>query len=150
MSDLRELYQEVILDHYKHPRNRGTLEKCSRSADGFNPLCGDRITVELEIDDGRIADIRFEGSGCAISMASASMMTEAVKGLTEKEAKQLFADFRRLVTGEAGVEEVDLGKLAVFAGVRDYPTRVKCATLTWHTLSNAIEGRVESARTEGE
>jgi nitrogen fixation NifU-like protein len=148
MSDLRDLYQEVILDHYKHPRNRGTLAHCSKSADGFNPLCGDRITVELETDGERITDIRFEGSGCAISMASASMMTEAVKGLTESEAHQIFADFRRLVTGEAEPEDVDLGKLAVFAGVRDYPTRVKCATLTWHTLANAIAGRAENARTE--
>ncbi len=138
MSDLRALYQEVILDHSKAPRNFGKLAE-GRHAEGFNPLCGDRLTLYLNVDGDVVADARFEGSGCAISTASASMMTEMVKGKTIADAEKIFEAFHDLVTGEAneGSDEELLGKLAVFAGVQEYPTRVKCATLAWHTLKAA-------------
>jgi nitrogen fixation NifU-like protein len=149
MSDLRDLYQEVILDHHKRPRNFGPLPEASRHADGFNPLCGDRLTVHLDVADGVIRDVRFEGAGCAISRASASLMTDAVKGRPVEEAERLFDEFRRMVT--AGVDEAveeSLGKLTVFCGVREFPSRVKCASLAWHTLHAAIEAKQEAVTTE--
>jgi nitrogen fixation NifU-like protein len=140
MSDLRELYQEVILDHNKRPRNFRSIEQPSRTARGHNPLCGDRLTLYLTLDNGRIADVAFEGSGCAISKASASLMTETLKGKTIVEAEALFERFHALVTSPADVpaRTEGLGKLAVFAGVREYPARVKCASLAWHTMKAAV------------
>lgn len=147
MSDLRELYQELILDHGKRPRNFGPLEGATHDAIGHNPLCGDRITVHVRMDGDVVGGISFEGQGCAISQASASLLTEAVKGRTIGEAMALFRKVTALVTGRdddaAAEEDVELGKLAVFEGVRQYPMRVKCATLAWHTLHNALEGRAE-------
>ena len=141
MPDLRELYQEVILDHQKRPRNFRRLDGANRSAEGYNPLCGDRVHVYLDVQDGVVRNVGFQGSGCAISTASASMMTESIKGKTEAEAKALFERFHDLVTGKSSPGAAPgLGKLAVFAGVRDYPVRVKCATLAWHTLRAALEG----------
>ncbi len=143
MPDLRELYQEVILDHQKRPRNFRKMENANRTGDGYNPLCGDKVCVYLDVEDGVVRSISFQGSGCAISTASASMMTESVKGKTEAEAYALFHRFHDLVTGKSSPEEgtAGLGKLEVFAGVRDYPVRVKCATLAWHTLRAALEGK---------
>ena len=143
MGDLRELYQEVILDHGKKPRNFGKLEKADHCADGHNPLCGDKLTVYLKIKDGVVDDASFEGSGCAISTASASMMTQFVKGKTVDEVKNLFECFRSIVMGktELSDELCRVGKLAVFAGVSEFPVRVKCATLAWHTLTAAIDGK---------
>lgn len=140
---LRDLYQEVILDHSKHPRNYGRADPHSCSAHGNNPLCGDRITLYVTIEDGIVKDATFEGNGCAISMASASLMTEAIKGRTAEEVRKLFECFRQLVTTEDGDGEAtdeDLDKLTVFAGVREFPVRVKCATLAWHTLAAALDG----------
>jgi nitrogen fixation NifU-like protein len=139
MSDLRELYQEVILDHNKRPRNFRTLETANRKAEGYNPLCGDRLVLYLQIEGDRIVDVSFEGSGCAISKASASMMTDAVKGLTLAEADRLFEQFHAMVTApsDAPVDPAPLGKLAAFSGVREFPVRVKCASLAWHTLRSA-------------
>ena len=135
--DLRDLYQEVILDHNKRPRNFGKLGGANRHAEGYNPLCGDRLTVYLDLEEGKIKDIAFEGSGCAISKASASMMTSELKGKTIPEAEEKFSKFRRMVTsGDADPEE--LGKLAAFSGVREFPVRVKCASLPWHTLEAAL------------
>lgn len=153
MSELAELYQQVILDHNQRPRNFHALEGDARRADGHNPLCGDRLALYVDLRDGVIRDIGFVGSGCAISKASASMMTDAVKGKTENEAEELFRVFHALVTGNGGPEETTdddprLGKLVVFAGVRDYPVRVKCATLAWHTLRAALENRGATASTE--
>ena len=146
MTDLRDLYQEVILDHNKRPRNFGTLRGAHRQAEGHNPLCGDRVTVFLKMDGDRIADIAFEGAGCAISTASASLMTEALKGKQVEEARALFRDFHELVTkGEA---DKDVGKLAALGGVREYPMRVKCATLAWHTLQAALDQRDRPVSTE--
>jgi nitrogen fixation NifU-like protein len=152
MSDLRELYQEVILDHNKRPRNFGTLEHPSRIAKGHNPLCGDRLTLQIVMDGERISQVAFEGSGCAISKASASLMTEAIKGHTVAEAEALFDRFHALVTTplDAPVNTDGLGKLAVFAGVREYPARVKCASLAWHTMKNAVEAVSDTAQTEEE
>lgn len=149
MSELSDLYQQVILDHNKNPRNFKKLENANRTADGHNPLCGDQLTVYLEMEDERVKEVAFEGSGCAISKASASMMTQAVKGKTKEEADKLFRDFQAMVTGELDEEttENDLGKLKIFAGVRDYPARVKCASLSWHTVQAAIQGE-ESVSTE--
>ena len=147
MSDLRELYQEVILDHNKSPRNFGKLEGASHSADGFNPLCGDRVTVSLILRDDVVEDVRFDGAGCAISTASASVMTQMLKGKTRDEVEAIFRRFHDLVTGKEP-EGSDLGKLAVFAGVAEFPIRVKCATLAWHTLNAAIENRTEPVTTE--
>ena len=140
MSDLRELYQEVILDHNKRPRNFRVIDNATRTARGHNPLCGDRLTLYVTLDGDRIADASFEGSGCAISKASASLMTEAVKGKTLNEADALFERFHALVTApsDAPASAEGLGKLAVFAGVREYPARVKCASLAWHTLKSAV------------
>ncbi len=150
MSDLRELYQEVILDHNKKPRNFGVLEDATQVAQGHNPLCGDNVTVYLHVEGDTIQDISFNGSGCAISKASASLMTGELKGKTVAEAETLFQSFRELVTGPEASEEVleEMGKLAVFSGVRDYPARVKCASLAWHTVHNALQGRTEPAATE--
>lgn len=147
MTDLRELYQELIVDHSKRPRNFGKLDGATHEAEGFNPLCGDKVHVYLSIEGGKVASARFEGSGCAISTASASMMTEALKGKSELEARKLFDSFHDLVLG-AGEGET-LGKLKVFAGVRDYPARVKCASLAWHTLHNALDGKGDVVSTEG-
>ena len=149
MSDLRDLYQEVILDHNKHPRNFGEIEGADRHADGYNPLCGDRLAVYLNLDGDRIADVTFLGSGCAIAKASASLMTDAVKGRTVAEARALFGRFHAMITDDAGAPAPEeIGKLAVLAGVRDYPTRVKCASLAWHTLRAACDDRHEPVSTE--
>ena len=147
-DDLRELYQQMILDHGKRPRNFGEMPDAERTADGHNPLCGDHCRVHLDLDGNRIERISFDGEGCAISTASASLMTEAVKGLTLVETVELFGRLHRLVTEGAGDDDPDLGKLAVFAGVRQFPLRVKCATLAWHTLLAALENRNETVRTE--
>ena len=139
----RELYQQVILDHNRTPRNWGELRSCTHFAEGHNPLCGDRFEVAVALaGDGSIADIRFQGSGCAISKASASMMTEAVKGLPRAEADRLVDQFRRLAAGELDParDQHDLGKLRVFSGIWEFPARVKCATLPWHTLHSALDG----------
>ena len=143
MSDLRDLYQEVILDHNKHPRNFRSVEPHSHEANGYNPLCGDRVTIQLSIEDGVIEAIGFQGDGCAISTASASIMTEALAGKTVEEAQVLFEQFHDLVTRDDVYSEPALGKIAVLAGVRDYPMRVKCATLAWHTLHAALEEKDE-------
>ena len=150
MPDLRELYQEVILDHHKRPRNFGNLERANRQADGYNPLCGDKISVYLFMENGVVRDAAFVGSGCAISTASASMMTESIKGKTEAEVEALFERFHNLVTDRLapGADLSVLGKLAVFAGVRDYPVRVKCASLAWHTMRAALAGSRETVATE--
>jgi nitrogen fixation NifU-like protein len=146
MSDLRDLYQEVILDHTRHPRNFGPLAGANREATGHNPLCGDQVRVFLRIEGDRIRDIAFQGSGCAISTASASLMTEALKGLTVTEARELFRGFHDLVT--TGGDPESLGKLAVFSGVREYPIRVKCATLAWHAVQAALEQQDHPVTTE--
>jgi len=140
MADLRDLYQEVILEHSKVPRNYRGMAEADHKAEGFNPLCGDRFTVYLHMDGGRIHDISFQGSGCAISKAAASMMTVAVKGKTKEEAEVLFNEFHRMVTGELDeeTEPNNLGRLTIFAGVREFPVRVKCASLAWHTLKAAL------------
>ena len=148
MAELRDLYQDIILEHSKNPRNYRALAAANRSAEGFNPLCGDHFTVYLEIGDGKIRDVSFQGSGCAISKASASMMTQAVKGKSTEEAEQLFEKFHHVVTGKNGAESEQLGKLAAFAGVSEYPVRVKCATLAWHALRAALDGGKEAVSTE--
>jgi len=148
MSELRELYQEVILEHSKKPRNYRLLENANHKAEGFNPLCGDHFTVYLDLKDGAISDIGFQGSGCAISRASASMMTQTLKGKTTAEAEAIFTRFHDLVTGHASGNGENLGKLAVFAGVSEFPLRVKCATLAWHALRAAIRGEKEAVSTE--
>lgn len=147
MSDLRELYQEVILDHNKRPRNFRVAEPHTHHADGYNPLCGDKVTIYADVEDGVVKDLSFQGEGCAISTASASILTEAVKGKTLEEAQSLFEQFHDLVTLDDAEAGPELGKLAVLAGVKDYPNRVKCATLAWHTLHAALEDR-ESVSTE--
>ena len=136
--DLNDLYRDVILDHNRQPRNFGGLEPADASVEGFNPLCGDRLTVRLRLADDKISDIRFEGQGCAISTASASLMTEAVKGKTRAEALQLFDRVHQLLTDDAAPPPDELGKLAALSGVREYPARVKCASLCWHTLASAL------------
>lgn len=150
MSDLRDLYQELILDRNRKPRNFGPLSEANRSVQGVNPLCGDRITVHLQLDDDQVKDIRFEGSGCAISIASASVMTESLKGQTESAAMTLFERFHQMVAAsdDAAGGAPDMGKLAAFAGVRDYPARVKCATLPWHALRAALTGGARAVSTE--
>jgi nitrogen fixation NifU-like protein len=147
MSDLRDLYQETILDHNKRPRNFKKLEGANRSADGYNPLCGDKVKVYLRLEDGKVKDLSFEGSGCAISKASASVMTESLKGKTVEEVEGIFKRFRDLVMGKSA-EADDLGKLVVFSGVCEFPTRVKCATLAWHALQAALQGGREAVSTE--
>ena len=148
MADLRDLYQEVILEHSKKPRNFRRLEGASRSAEGFNPLCGDHFTVYVDVGDGKIRDIAFQGSGCAISKASASMMTQALKGKSTGEAEALFERFHQVVTGAKPATAEDLGKLAVFGGVSEFPVRVKCATLAWHALRAALQGEQQAVSTE--
>jgi nitrogen fixation NifU-like protein len=140
MSELSELYQQVILDHNKKPRNFRKLEGANHSAEGFNPLCGDQLTVYLNLEDDTVKEVGFEGSGCAISKAAASMMTQAVKGKSKEETEKLFNEFHSMVTGELNEEtdENSLGNLKIFAGVREFPVRVKCATLPWHTLHAAL------------
>ncbi|MBA2504049.1 MAG: SUF system NifU family Fe-S cluster assembly protein [Pyrinomonadaceae bacterium] len=149
MSELSDLYQQVILDHNKKPRNFHKLEGANRHADGYNPLCGDQLSVYLQMEDDVVKDVSFEGTGCAISKAAASMMTQSVKGKTRGEAETLFHEFHRMVTGELDEEATPngLGRLKIFAGVRDYPARVKCASLSWHTLHAALHGE-EIATTE--
>jgi nitrogen fixation NifU-like protein len=144
-DDLRDLYQEVILDHNKRPRNFGKLAGANRQAEGYNPLCGDRLTVYLDLEEGRIKDIGFEGSGCAISKASASMMTSELKGKTADEAESTFRRFHSMVTEEGKVDPEELGKLAAFSGVREFPVRVKCASLPWHTLEAALKSEAPAA-----
>jgi nitrogen fixation protein NifU and related proteins len=148
MSELTDLYQEVVLDHGRRPRNFGPLEGETHHADGLNPLCGDRITVHVKVDGDRVADVRFEGSGCAISKASASVMTGVVKGKTPAEIDRMFDRFHALVTEGPRGDEEGLGKLAVFGGVHDYPTRVKCASLAWHALRQALHGGAAPISTE--
>ena len=148
MNDLRDLYQDVILDHYRRPRHRGALVDANRRAQGFNPLCGDQLTLYVRVKDGVIEEVSFEGSGCAISTASASLLTESIKGKTEREAEALFDRFRELVTQDDVTPHPGLGKLEVLAGVREFPVRVKCATLAWHTLRAALAGRHEPISTE--
>jgi nitrogen fixation NifU-like protein len=140
-ADLRELYQDVILDHNRHPRNRRRLLGASGLAEGHNPLCGDTVTVYVRMDENRVTEVAFEGQGCAISTASASLMTEAIKGKTLGEAEDIFREFQSMVT-ETGVatDHPNLGDLEVLAGVREYPVRIKCATLPWHTLHAALQG----------
>src|SRR6185295_4467587 len=140
MSELSELYQQVILDHNKKPRNFRKIEPATHSAEGHNPLCGDQLTIYLDVADGELKDVAFEGSGCAISKASASMMTQAVKGKSKVVAEELFKEFHAMVTGELDEEseENELGNLKIFAGVREFPVRVKCASLPWHTLHAAL------------
>lgn len=149
MFDLKDLYQEVIVDHNRSPRNFGKLEDADRTLEGFNPLCGDRLTLYLKMNGEQIDDIRFDGNGCAISVASASIMTETMKGKSASEAEQIFNDFHHLVTErDADLDFEKLGKLGALAGVRDYPARVKCATLCWHTLHSALEGDDSPVTTE--
>jgi len=149
MSDLRDLYQDVILEHSKAPRNFRALPAADHKAEGYNPLCGDQFTVYLTLEGDTITDISFQGSGCAISKSSASMMTQALKGKTLAEAQEIFERFHKVVTGHGGTaDEAELGKLAVFSGVSEFPVRVKCATLAWHTLQAALEGKEESISTE--
>jgi nitrogen fixation NifU-like protein len=144
---VHELYQEIILDHSKRPRNFHKMEDATRKAEGYNPLCGDRLRLYIKMKDGVVEDVSFEGAGCAISTASASLMTESLKGKTKEEALALLERFHDLLTKESPVT-AELGKLAVFCGVRDYPARVKCATLCWHTLKSALEGGAEKISTE--
>ena len=148
MSELSDLYQEVILDHNRRPRNFRTLDEPSRTQEGYNPLCGDRLTLYVRLEGDRIADLAFQGSGCAISKASASLMTEALKGKTVDEARALFEKFHDMVTSSPDTEAPDLGKLSVLTGVREYPTRIKCASLAWHTLKAAVAGESGPVTTE--
>ncbi len=150
MNELHQLYQQVILDHNKNPRNFGKLDDASFSADGMNPLCGDQIHVDIIVNDGIITDIKFSGSGCAISKSSASIMTTLLKGKTPSEAEKIFEEFHDLVTQDNNVPIDDecMGKLAVFAGVREFPTRVKCASLAWHTVRAALHGKREATTDE--
>ncbi len=147
MSELRELYQQVILDHNRKPRNFRTLEGANRTAEGYNPLCGDQITLYLNVEDGMIKDAAFQGTGCAISKAAASMMTASVIGKPEGEVDALFHRVHAMLTGENGTAP-EMGKLAVFSGVREFPSRIKCVTLAWHTLQAALTGAAEPVSTE--
>lgn len=149
MTDLQDLYQELILDHGRRPRNFKALEGATRSAEGYNPLCGDKVRIYVKMDGDIFKDISFEGAGCAISTASASIMTETLKGKTRAQAEELFHTFHDLVTGkQAQLDAPELGKLAVFSGVSEFPIRVKCATLSWHTLRAALNGAGEVISTE--
>ena len=149
MTDLQDLYQELILDHGRRPRNFRPLDGATRSAEGYNPLCGDKVKIYVKMDGDIVKDISFEGSGCAISTASASIMTETLKGKTRAEAEELFQTFHDLVTGrQPELDAPELGKLAVFSGVSEFPIRVKCATLSWHTLRAALNGAAEVISTE--
>ncbi len=142
MSELSDLYQEVILEHNKNPRNFREIENADQYADGKNPLCGDALRVYISLDGDTVTDVAFKGSGCAISKASASMMTQAVKGKSREQAASIFDEFHQMVTGELDIEtdENDLGKLKIFSGVLEFPARVKCASLSWHTLNAALRG----------
>jgi len=150
MSELTDLYQQVILDHNRRPRNYGKLEGANRQAEGFNPICGDHLTLYLRLNGEVIEDLRFEGEGCAISKASASLMTDSLKGKTTADAEALFQRMHELLTGTVDVEAEaeELGKLAVFSGVREFPARVKCASLSWHALHSALEGEETPVSTE--
>ena len=149
MIDLQDLYQELILDHGRRPRNFRALDGATRKAEGYNPLCGDKVKIYVKMDGDIVKDISFEGAGCAISTASASIMTETLKGKTRAEAQELFQTFHDLVTGrQAQLDAPELGKLAVFSGVSEFPIRVKCATLSWHTLRAAMNGEGEVISTE--
>ncbi len=150
MADLNDLYQEVIIDHSRRPRNFKELEGATGDAEGYNPLCGDRVRIYVKLEGDRLRDVSFEGSGCAISTASASILTESLKGKSRAEAETLFEKFHQLVTegDRSGVPAAELGKLAVFSGVSKYPVRVKCATLAWHTLRAALRGSGEITSTE--
>lgn len=150
LDQIRDLYQEVVFDHNRNPRNFRVMEDATRKIEGFNPLCGDKITLYVKVNDGVIEDVSFQGSGCAISTASASLMTEIVKGKTEDEAQHLFDIFHRITTGknDEAVNLEDIGKLAVLAGVRAYPARVKCATLAWHSLQAALKSEAATVSTE--
>ena len=148
MSDLGDLYQEVILDHNRRPRNFRAMDDANRKQEGYNPLCGDRLMLYVKLEADRIADVAFQGSGCAISKASASLMTEALKGKTVDEARELFEKFHDMVTSSPESEAPDLGKLSVLSGVREYPTRIKCASLPWHTLKAAVAGEQGTISTE--
>jgi nitrogen fixation protein NifU and related proteins len=145
---MRELYQQVIVDHGCQPRNTGCCENATCMRDGYNPLCGDKLTVSMRLCGDRIADIKFQGEGCAISMASASLMTEALLGKSKTDALALFEQFHQLLTDGSDVDEEMLDKLAVFSGVREYPMRVKCATLAWHTMKSLWDGKVQKVSTE--
>lgn len=148
-TDLQDLYQELILDHGRRPRNFRVLAEANSSAEGYNPLCGDKVKVYVKMDGDVVKDISFEGAGCAISTASASIMTETLKGKTRAEAQELFETFHDLVTGKpVKLDSPDLGKLEVFSGVSEFPIRVKCATLSWHTLNSALRGNGEVVSTE--
>ena len=149
MTDLRELYQQVILDHNKNPRNFREIANASSRVEGYNPLCGDHYTVFLQVDGDTIKDVSFLGNGCAISKASASVMSSTVKGKSKEDATRLFDSFHKLVTGDtSGLDAADLGRLAAFSGVSEFPARVKCATLAWHTLRTALEGQKDTVTTE--
>ncbi len=146
--DLKELYRDVILDHNRRPRNFGRIEPCDSQAEGHNPLCGDRLTVSLRLKDGRIEDIRFEGKGCAISTASASLITEAVRGKDRAAVAELYGKIHALLTQQEAAPDASLGKLAALSGVREFPARVKCASLCWHTLNAALERGAATVSTE--
>lgn len=149
MSDLTDLYREVILDHNRKPRNFGEIENADRVIEGVNPLCGDRMTLFVKLDDGRIQDVRFKGTGCAISVASSSLMTERVIGSTVDESLTLFEQVHRMLTEQTeDSERLELGKLAALSGVREYPSRIKCASLAWHALKSALTGVDEPVSTE--
>jgi nitrogen fixation NifU-like protein len=150
MDDIKELYQQIILDHNKNPKNYGKLDNYNRTSEGYNPLCGDRLNIYLQIEDDKIKDIHFVASGCAISKASASVMTTELKGKTIEQAKELFKKFQKLLTSEEKIvpDFDEYGKMAVFAGVREFPTRVKCAILGWHTVLAALEDEKEPVTTE--
>jgi len=148
MSSLNELYQEVILDHNRRPRNFRRIEGASHHAEGYNPLCGDRLTLDVQVDGGRIADVAFQGSGCAISKASASLMTDAVKGQSVADARDMVTRFQQMVTTPPDQQVENMGKLSVLAGVREFPVRVKCASLCWHTLNAALEHSATTVKTE--
>lgn len=148
MSELRDLYQEVILDHYKRPRNFRPMDAPDRSAEGYNPLCGDKVAVFVRLEGDALAEVTFQGSGCAISTASASLMTEALTGRSTREVHELFSRFQALVTGGDAGDLDELGKLAVFEGVRDYPTRIKCAILVWHAIEAAMQKSQAPVTTE--
>ena len=149
MSELSDLYQEVILDHSRHPHNYHAMAGATRKAEGYNPLCGDQVTVYLKLEGDKIQDVSFEGHGCAISKSSASIMTDVVKGKSKTEAAALFEKFRQMVTGDAKAAADPADKLTIFSGVSEFPTRVKCAVLSWHTLRSALENKAAKVSTEG-
>ena len=148
MFDIKDLYQEVIVDHNRNPRNFGVIADADKTMEGFNPLCGDKLKLYIKTDGQNISDIAFDGTGCAISVASASLMTDAMKGKSIDEAETLFNNFHDLITTENGIDSDHLGKLAVLAGVKDFPARVKCASLCWHTLHSALIGDDKPVTTE--